>query len=1217
MSLLQDLTKILKEANAGYNFNDKGQLINKYYVNPEVNEDNTEYINARKDEIESVLKSPTNLDYTNSVNKYLRLLMPRYKRRVEVEDLNRNFWVISQAIAKITQYLTIGWDTHIEVVPLPSGKNYGYMKYDNFDIKSDDFLINNTINWNSSETREKWERLIFERLQYLKATYPHSDLLILPVIRYDNYYHNYYKKEVYLGVYKYTKATDTEEFLWFYTDNGNVVKPIISEITIERDRQLFHLNEDQLNLKFYWYFGYPDSSQSEIDHQKAYVTALRGIVDFENEDTINIDIEDAIGKALLNVHGTNYYKEHYIVTFTNGKYIWSLTNVEVPQNIDLGASGETSFSNATGYYLGELSSDRSILSGISNYDLKIENYNLRPISPSLYQIRYMIENSKDIGDMRGSEPVNVGSGIAKKFLTNTKVNGSDLKFYNLLKAFDESKTGEYIPYGNGKTATGYDSYISAHDGHKVLTQHGEDAAILDLEIERIKKEIDPNKNIKLHIYNHALLLQKAENGTIEGQSSELKDIITAHFVDGSPEIQRCENTKESNSYRVYEYDGYLTGNSSNTDAYTENGKEFRGRFLQKDEHGNRRPLTAIGLTPRRNNPDSAANNYFKDWKYAGTPFEMIAIDNGAIAAAPYDYKDKNESGTIPRFSNGLERYSYGAILSIPWSSSENRCYAFEYDLFENALQDSYIFWRGKFTTLKNNNTYSIGDESYGRWHKIYTNAEYYAKQQDANDMIIKITNIGVTFGPFLNTYRDKNGHIQNIIVPDDYKNGIKIVTDDEFNNFINYHTDEPYSHYFNEQSQPYHTSPFAPVYAYGWPIRSSSQIQNAWTSNMLNDFETETLTGDSAAAIRLKDKIEGYLNGVQNASVSNLSYKRMITKGNSFSKRGYSGSAFPFESGTDSTFNCNNLVAELNRVKDNSKTQDSVDLFSKLDDDVTLNEGRYLDDTQYKFYGFTTVVHTTYIKIDLKESNNCKVAVSNTKRLDIDYRPIVNDNFALRWKKDWRNEIPNTITQQDVEDLIANNYILKQSVGDFVSKETEEGVPNKVVFNFSKYPSNGTCSIKGYDPVSLYSANTGVITNVSTEDVVPGLKDLIVTVSVPASTTAYNGKTVGDYQHDVVLENNTLTEGTSVYDEDVDGNMIILQYSATDKNTGDVVISNTLYGVKVQDLQDNTKIPITVSSQDYLTKTIIINRSDNFNIEGPLIPPAINPDEENTEETNP
>ena len=50
MSLLQDLTKILKEANAGYNFDDNGQLIEDQqndYVNPEVNEDNVEYINTR------------------------------------------------------------------------------------------------------------------------------------------------------------------------------------------------------------------------------------------------------------------------------------------------------------------------------------------------------------------------------------------------------------------------------------------------------------------------------------------------------------------------------------------------------------------------------------------------------------------------------------------------------------------------------------------------------------------------------------------------------------------------------------------------------------------------------------------------------------------------------------------------------------------------------------------------------------------------------------------------------------------------------------------------------------------------------------------------------------------------------------------------------------------------------------------------------------------
>jgi hypothetical protein len=46
----------------------------------------------------------------------------------------------------------------------------------------------------------------------------------------------------------------------------------------------------------------------------------------------------------------------------------------------------------------------------------------------------------------------------------------------------------------------------------------------------------------------------------------------------------------------------------------------------------------------------------------------------------------------------------------------------------------------------------------------------------------------------------------------------------------------------------------------------------------------------------------------------------MITKGNSFSKRGYSGSAFPFESEDDLKFNCNRLVDELNGVKTRHKT---------------------------------------------------------------------------------------------------------------------------------------------------------------------------------------------------------------------------------------------------------------------------------------------------------
>ena len=1084
MSLLQDLTKILKEANAGYNFDDDGQLIEGQeddYVNPEVNEDNIEYINAREDEIVSVLKSPTNLDYTNSVNKYLRLLMPRYKRRVEVEDLNRNFWVISQAIAKISEYLTKGLDIRFEIVPLPNGKNYGNIKYDNFDVKSDEFIVNNTIDWDNKGIQEKWENLIFERLGYLKHTYPNDDLVVLPVIRYDNYYHNYYRKEVYLGVYKYTKENESEQFYWFYTDNGNIVKPIISEITVDRDLELFHLNEDQSDLQFYWYFGYPDSSQSQADHQKAYVTALRAIGNFIDENNIEIDIEDAIGRALAEVHNKGYFKDHYTIVKSNGKYVWTKTEAS-RSTCTLGESGQTSFSNATGYYLGELSSDRSILSGIGNYNLKIKNYNLRPISPSLYEIKYMVSHSSAVNDTRGAIPVNTGTGIAKKFLRNSKINSSPTEFFNVLKAYNEDSTSGFIPYGQGKVGNTYDTYKHVQDGRKVLTQHGEDRAILDLKLDEIKTEIDPDKSIVLHVFNHALLLQKAEQGSIKGQSSDLKDVHTARLVDGSPVLQIGANKGTNDSYLVYEYDGYLTGTSSNT--YYDGTHAFRGC-----EGPDVNTDTGINSAKsRRNNATSADYNYFKDWTYANTPLEMIVIDNGSIAAAPYNYLA--DSGSPPRFSGGLEKYSYGAILSIPWSSTENRCYAFEYNLFENALQDSSAFWRCNFIVNKDgNNNYFIGDESYGRWHKVYTNAEYYAKNGNPDEMIIKITNVGITFGPFLTTYlTDQNvrNNFEDLPIVDGvsvYSMGYRPVTEQEYDNYINYENDKPYDYYYNGD-EPYHTSPFAPVYAYGWPAFSSSQTPHAWSSNdpSNNTLEQQTSVDDS---VSVKNKITEYLNG-NTGTFNSFQYKPLRTKGMNMSKRGYTASAWPYTGDAKKTFTCSDLADELNLVKTGTGIQlpYTIDLFSKQNSDHTLNEGRYLDDTQYKFYGFTTVVHTTYIKLNLKEQNSCQVAISDTRRLKVDYKPNV-VNSKLRWNKQWNNNISGISNQSDLEQLIENDYTLKQSVGDFVSQEQTEGVPNKVVFNFSKYPSNGTCPIKNIDPANLYTAGTGDITNVVTVDTQP------------------------------------------------------------------------------------------------------------------------------------
>lgn len=98
----------IKNSDAGFDFSKEP------YVKPDLNIDSQTYENVRGDDkIESVLKNKKQMQYTHTQNKtdgvntekYIRLLMPKYLRRVEVEDLNRNFWVIAQTIGLISDYL--------------------------------------------------------------------------------------------------------------------------------------------------------------------------------------------------------------------------------------------------------------------------------------------------------------------------------------------------------------------------------------------------------------------------------------------------------------------------------------------------------------------------------------------------------------------------------------------------------------------------------------------------------------------------------------------------------------------------------------------------------------------------------------------------------------------------------------------------------------------------------------------------------------------------------------------------------------------------------------------------------------------------------------------------------------------------------------------------------------------------------------------------------
>lgn len=95
---------VSKEHDAAFDFD-------KQYVSPNLNLNSEKYEDNRTDEIISVLQNKKNLDYTigeisSELKKYVtRLIMPQYQRRVEIEDLNRNFWVIGQNLSLLNKFI--------------------------------------------------------------------------------------------------------------------------------------------------------------------------------------------------------------------------------------------------------------------------------------------------------------------------------------------------------------------------------------------------------------------------------------------------------------------------------------------------------------------------------------------------------------------------------------------------------------------------------------------------------------------------------------------------------------------------------------------------------------------------------------------------------------------------------------------------------------------------------------------------------------------------------------------------------------------------------------------------------------------------------------------------------------------------------------------------------------------------------------------------------
>lgn len=386
----------IKKANAGNRFN-SGEWVKAWE-----NADGDNYEDVRNgDEILQVLQSHKNMDFTHTqtqnnvdIEKYLRLLMPKYIRRVEVEDLNRNFWVLGQTISAISSYLfdKTTKDIHTEVVYLNNFVDYP----DYYNMKFDNFA-EGTTTWNIGT-----ENSILDRLEHFKKLYPKTILIIVPIIRRDNYKYNYYSTELYPGIAIYNPnhlSNDNNGWkIIKFTDGDNKTGLITLSSDSEITNQLLGTNtDDEKNIYYGSYKQIKDGTLKEKSNEssKYYKACLRTIphityhLDSNNKviiDEFIITLQDAAWRAAITTRENNIGALS-AENFNENTDFKALTRSLITRTFsrtNIGITGQK-----IGFYLGEVLSTKSVQSTIEEitqkYNITINNIDLEPIV-SLYEI---------------------------------------------------------------------------------------------------------------------------------------------------------------------------------------------------------------------------------------------------------------------------------------------------------------------------------------------------------------------------------------------------------------------------------------------------------------------------------------------------------------------------------------------------------------------------------------------------------------------------------------------------------------------------------------------------------------------------------------------------------------------------------------------------------------------------------------------------------------
>lgn len=418
--------KDVKNADAGWSF------INTW-VKPYINIDGDNYDTVRGvDKILSVLKNRDQLQFTNKQDKedeeesnsWIRLLMPKYLRKVEVEDLNRNFWVIAQTLSAVCAYLFGDnsikdlfkqilneimhlWENVlylwagvalvsqkdpitnyiVQVVPVANSPEQGYIKFDNFGTTDQD-----CITYTNGAAAANWTT-IKERVKHIVDQYNDVNLIVIPEIREGNYKHNYYYRVSYPGLIIYDRNNPLEgnKTIDFVVTNSSVSGTPFPVVDLKYESNLQSYNYlDKIGSIYekdaYYNYRFPYSDvineATTPDQTKPYYAMLRMIpvIDFSyNEGFV-------IQPASITLSFYDVSKElkdgtiQKVFQFTNNDYPTQheLAFDYTQQTISTTAETIEDIPIERGYYLGELVSYQSII-GLPTITIESEAYSAQQL----------------------------------------------------------------------------------------------------------------------------------------------------------------------------------------------------------------------------------------------------------------------------------------------------------------------------------------------------------------------------------------------------------------------------------------------------------------------------------------------------------------------------------------------------------------------------------------------------------------------------------------------------------------------------------------------------------------------------------------------------------------------------------------------------------------------------------------------------------------------